>query len=68
MRKRCSLERAEDKTPPNSSVSLAIFNAEPLEVDCGVSFILNVTIHDSSSYLPSPVFLCLTGQVAMVGG
>ena len=33
VRKRCSRVREADKTPPYSSVSRAVFNAEPSDVD-----------------------------------
>jgi hypothetical protein len=33
VKNKCSRERVADKTPPNNSVSLTVFNADPCSVD-----------------------------------
>lgn len=38
VRNKCSRDRVADKTPPYSSVSLTVFNADPDSVDYWISY------------------------------
>jgi len=48
VRNRCSRDRVADKTPPYSSVSLTVFNADPDSVD----YIVSSTLANPSNMDP----------------